>query len=340
MLKTSPPTYQTIKAELKKGSISPTYLFMGEENYLKEEIVLTIKRLIFKDVVDESDFNLDILYGDEVDAVKIVDLAKSYSFFTSKRLIVVKRLEKLSSQDKAILAAYIEQPSSDTCLILIANKIDKDSLLYQAVSKKGQIVMFYPLFDNEVKIWIAAKCQAAKKRILPEAIELLLQRIGNSLQELDMEINKFITFIGERDVVTEEDIIQTSGEFYQNTVFDLGIAIGQANQEKATQIFRNLFLQGEAPVKVLFMITRHLRLLWQVKLLQEERIPESKIVISLKIWSKKEQAVLLKQAASFSHNQLTQAFELLLASDLELKSRDSKTYSIIIESLIHQLCHL
>lgn len=332
-------TYKEIKTNLKTAPLLATYLFLGEEDYLKKEIVSEIKRYIFKNSEEDIDFNYNLFYGDETNVVSIVNTANSFPFFTPKRLIILKRVEGLSTKDKAILCSYIENPCKTTCLILIAtaSKLDKTSLIYQTVLKKGQIINFYRLFDNEVKSWLMERCKRGKKKITSGAIELLLQRIGNSLQELEMETNKLISFIGEKETLTEEDIIKASGESYQATVFDLGAVIGERKQDKSIKILKNLLLQGEAPVKILFMIARHLRLLWQAKLLQEQGVPQIQIASSLKIWSKKEQATLFNQIKSFSHLQLSKAFEALLETDLDLKSKDSKTYLVIMERLIYKL---
>ncbi|MFH1563442.1 MAG: DNA polymerase III subunit delta [Nitrospirota bacterium] len=333
-----PINYQTILAWINQKKLAPIYLFLGEEEYQKEEIIYRIKKLIFP-TSQSLEFNYDVFYGDETDASTIIAVANSFPMMHERRMVVIKRGDSMSAPNKKLLASYAEDPANFTCLIFLANKLEAGNLLYKAVMKKGTVVMFYPLFDNQAVTWVQAKCeQRAKKKISTSAATLFVQRVGVNLQLLTTELEKLFLLTGNKPTIEEEDIIHASGDFHEENIFSLIDAIGYRKKTAALTIFKKLMDRGEEPLHILYMITRHFRLLWQAKELQEQGKPLMQISTALNIKFKKQQTTIWNQLKLFSYDKLKRIFELLLETDVSLKSQDYKTHSLIMELLIVKIC--
>jgi len=333
-----PINYQTILAWINQKKIVPVYLLLGEEEYQKKEIISRIKQITFP-TSESMEFNYDVFYGDEANVGDIIDVANSYPMMHEFRMVVVKEVDVLSVEEKNILASYVKDPAPFTRLILLADKLEPSQELYKAVAKLGTIAMFYSLFDNQALSWLEAQSfQRAKKKISRSAATLLIQRLGTNLNNLNTELDKLILYVGNRPTIEEDDVIKASVGFQEENIFALIEAIGYRKKIKALTVFKSLCEQGEEFLSILYMITRHFRILWQAKELQEQGKNLTQISAILNIKFKKQQTTIWNQIRLFSFNELKKIYELLLETDLQLKSQDYKTYPLIMELLILKLC--
>jgi DNA polymerase-3 subunit delta len=333
-----PVNYQTILAQINQQNIPPVYLLLGEEEYQKDEIISKIKNITFP-TPESMEFNYDVFYGDETAAETIIEVANSFPMLHEYRVVVVKKVDSLSTKCKNLLAAYAEDPATFTRIILLANKLNTTHPLYKAVAKKGMIGMFYPLFDNQAISWIQAQSyHRAKKTISKHTANLLVQRIGTNLNNLSSELDKLILYVGDRTTIEEEDVMKASLDFPAENVFSLIDAIGYRKKTQALAIFKSLYEQGEEFLSILYLITRHFRILWQAKELQQQGKNITQIASTLNIKFKKQQTTIWNQIKLFSFDELKRIFELLLQADLDLKSKDYKTHPLIMELLIFNVC--
>lgn len=333
-----PLNYQTILAWIKQNKIAPVYLLLGEEMYQKEEIISQLKKITFP-TPQSMEFNNDIFYGDESNSARIIEVANSFPIMHEFRMVVVKKVDVLSAHNKNLLASYAENPASFTRFILVADKLEVSQALYKAVAKKGIIGMFYPLLANQALSWLQVQSyQRAKKTISKSAATLLIQRVGTKLNNLTRELDKLLLYVGNRPTIEEDDVIKASVDFQEENIFALIEAIGYRKKVEALTIFKSLYEQGEEFLSILYFITRHFRIIWQAKELQEQGKNLTQIAAILNLRFKNQQMTIWQQIKLFSFNELKRIFKLLLEADLNLKSYDYKTHPLIMELLIVKLC--
>ncbi|MBI3901220.1 MAG: hypothetical protein HY324_03595 [Chlamydiia bacterium] len=58
-----------------------------------------------------------------------------------------------------------------------------------------------------------------KKKIAPEAIALLFERVGKELAFLDSELDKLIAYVGERDLILGQDVLAITAETATRTLW-------------------------------------------------------------------------------------------------------------------------
>ncbi|MBI4753214.1 DNA polymerase III subunit delta, partial [Candidatus Desantisbacteria bacterium] len=201
-----------------------------------------------------------------------------------------------------------------------------------------QVVNFYSLYESEVNDWIQQQMQKYKKKIRPDASRLLVSKAGTGLSGLSSEIEKLCLFVGEKEHIEAIDVTETVSSNREANIFELMDAIGQKKTQQAIKVLNDLLSQKEEPVKILFMITRHLRNIFKLKLLQKQGVPPAQIWKTLKINWPVQQTSLLKQAEFHQEQDLRNVFTLLLETDISLKSQDSKLYFVVMEVLIFRLC--
>ncbi|MEA1964118.1 MAG: hypothetical protein U9O41_03210, partial [Candidatus Aerophobetes bacterium] len=143
--------YKEFISELEQGKIAQAYLFEGKENYLKEEALEKIKKKIISS--ECINFNYEVFSG-ENSSTEIIESLYIFPFNDKYRLIVIKEVNKLKERDKENLRKYLDNPVDTSCLICLGEKFDKRKRFYRTFLKRGKIVSFYPLWNNEMINWI------------------------------------------------------------------------------------------------------------------------------------------------------------------------------------------
>lgn len=325
-------------AQIKRGEISPLYLFLGEK-YEQEKALKTLKDILFKGQEDLLDFNYDLLYGDEIQASSIIDLANTFPLKSQRRLVIVRGIDQLPKREREILASHLdEEMPSFTCLVTLCEKLEGGDPFYRTASRVGEIVNFWPPFDKELPSFLIAQARERNKGMDIEAAKRLIEVEGNNLSRLSNELDKLILYVGERNLINVEDVTAASGGEGSRNIFDLLEAIAEKNVSKGLMRFHQLFLQGEAPLKILFMIIRELRLIYQIKFLSEEGKNLQEISTHLGISSKKSFSRLMRGTEFFKRVDLERDLKYLLEADIALKSQERQYHPLILELLIVRLC--
>jgi DNA polymerase-3 subunit delta len=118
-------------------------------------------------------------------------------------------------------------------------------------------------------------------------------------------------------------------------VFELANALGVKDLPSAMRRLQTILRDGEAPLMLLAMITRHFRQIWQVRELIDSKASEQEIAKKTGI-NPYFLKGMLKQAKNFSPAECRTLFELLLASDLSMKSGGRPM--VVIGELVMKIC--
>jgi len=255
--------YKEFLAKLNKGKISPVYIFEGKENYLKKEAVQKLRREL---VPKSEDFNFQILNATSHTAKDILGAAYQLPFNSKWNLLVVEEANKLSSRDENMIIDYLKEPVNSTCLVLLGEKFDNKSKLYNFLKRKNKVVFFYPLTEIEVINWIKDKVEGGEKTITDEAAFELYKRVGEDLFLLQNEIAKLLSFVHPESCIKQSHVIQLAGESVQENIFGFLEAFREKNLPVALRILSRLFLQGEKHLVVGSMLGREVRVLFSLKL--------------------------------------------------------------------------
>ena len=265
--------YTELIEELEKGRLSNLYLFYGEDAYLKDEAVKRVTTAL----LTNRDFNYDLLYGSSTTAEEILGIAQTLPVFSAWRLIIVKEVDRISDRELESLLPYINNPSPSTCLIFAGEKADMRKRFFSKLKEKAVVIQFYHLFEGQIAGWIKFRAKELGFNISDEAIEILKEEVGNSLGTLDNEILKLSIYAAGKGIIEEGDVIEVVGDSKTHTIFNLTEAIGEKKAETAIRILRKILNEGEEPPKILFMVTRQVRLLHRAFELKEAGFSQDEI---------------------------------------------------------------
>ncbi len=272
------------------------------------------------------------------------------------------------------LIEYLKgQPASTTVLIFaMTSALDSRGKVVKTISKVGTVANFgrlravrsvnrdpmYQIVMDELKKY--------KRTIAPDAFSELQKKTGNDMRQIFDELNKLVTFVGSRQRIEKSDVEELVARTDSDRIFDLTDAIGQKSLPLALARLRSILEKGDDhPILIHNMLTRQIRLLLQAKLLLENgdlkpemtrmsydafqkralkslpseltaRLPESK---QLNLLKQHPYAIylILRQAKNFTVQELTEAMERLLETDIQLKT-GRLTPELVVEMLVMDLC--
>ena len=249
--------------------MKPIYLLYGEEPYLIDEFVKKfINRFVDSDP-DVRDFMLSQINEEDEENFdeKLAEICQTVSMFAPApyRVVIANCDERLKSKGSRTLLKLVDNFPVDTVLLLRSKeKPDQKLELVEKIKSKGQMIQFKSLKYKDLDKWIAAQFKFENKKVVKKGINFLENHFHNNLQRLKSEIEKIVTYVGDKDFISMDDIkavISKDTILKENIIFDLTDAVGQRNIKKALLILDEMERQGEPLFLILKMFIRQLRLI-------------------------------------------------------------------------------
>lgn len=351
-------TYKILNEQIKNNNIVPVYLFFGEEEYLIDYFVESIKNTFIPREVES--LNFVTLDGEKVDLEDIYNACETLPFMSEKRIVVVKNLnifsrqsrnakaeKKLDKKDRKKLEEYITNLSEDICLIFVekGKKADRSRKIVKEIKSIGGLIEFNKLKGYDLDNWIEKAFKEEDKKISKANIKYLIQassyfdRNNNkTLYDLRNEIVKLSNYLGKRREVKKEDIDNIVAKSLERNIFKLLNNISAKNVNNSLKIFNEMYLLNEPIQLVLHMIIRQLRLMLMYKVLRDKGYYENSISKKMKVKSYEFNKVK-NYSRNFSIIQLEKALKYCLKVDKYLKT-SSMNEKLLMEMLLINLCKL
>ncbi len=244
-------TYDDIMRDLKARKVAPVYYLMGEEDYYIDKLSDAIVNAVLTE--DEKDFNLDIVYGAEVDIDKVIELAHAYPMMAEKRVVLVREAQAIRSLEG--LDAYLAHLTPTTVLVFCHKhgKLDARKAAAKALQQVGVVFESKRLFDNQLAPFISRYFSQHNVDIEPQAIQMLAGHVGSDLSRLTTEMDKLLLALNGNRVVGAALVEEQTGMSKDFNDFELQSALAMRNIFRANQIVK--YYQGNPRS---FFITRTL----------------------------------------------------------------------------------
>ena len=108
---------KVLRTAAKERVFAPAYYFYGDDDYLKNE---ELRRLIDAAIDPGTrDFNLEFLRGAEVDATTLGSIAGTPPMMAERRAVVVREVNALRKDARAVLDTYLERPAPDALIVVV-----------------------------------------------------------------------------------------------------------------------------------------------------------------------------------------------------------------------------
>ncbi len=319
------------------------HLFHGDPYLRRKEL----DRLLQEKLPDPSlrDLNFTRTEGSCLEWAALEEECRSLPMLGESRVILVDSLAPRWQKEgdawrKRGVACFSRLPES-TELVILEDTLSGAHPLHRAVvnliseGKAEEKLLQTPgIRDGSLVRWIVDRVRAQGGDISGGAAAMLAAFVGSSLQRLDQEIEKLVTYAdGER--ITKEHIALLVRDTQAARIFDLTDAVSAGRRGSAVRLYRQLLAEGETPLRVLNMIARQYRILISVKSLSEKGMREKEIASDLGI-ARYPVKKALGEVHRFTYERLITAYDLILETDIAIKT-GGMDHEVAVELLIASL---
>ncbi len=326
-------TPDMLQQAIASHNLPPVLFLYGGEPFLREKALAQIEKAVL--TPGSEDFNRQIFYGKGLQVEQLLEAALTFPAFAEKRLVVVKDAQGLTASDIDELYSYIQKPASETCLVFSSDKIDSRRKFFQLLKKSDALIEFKPLNDRQLPGFIRKHLEDGDFSITGDALSLFVSFVGSSLHEVMTELEKLSLYVGEPRLIDVPDIQAVVSNIRAENIFEIGNAVGRQNPGQALILGRHLLADGEAPLKILALLSRHFRQLWKARELQVEGCTSSEIAKGAGVPPFVVDG-LIAQARRYSRVDFRRAFKLFVNADLAMKSSGSRP-EVVLEDLLVRL---
>ena len=302
---------------LQAGTVPGLILLYGQESFFVEKGMLAVRDAVV--TPENRDFNLTQFYGKDFVANDVVEQARTFPVFAERRLVMIKNIHESRAEQLETLLDYVEDPVPETVLLLTAEKIDARRKIFQLFKKNGVSIEFKKIYENQLPSFVRDLAKSSNLSLTAGALKLFCKRVGTNLAEVQGEMEKLVGYLGERDLADEADVAAIVSDTRIESIFDLTDAMGRGDRSTALILLDRLLAEGQAPLMILAMMTRHFRQMWKISELVSQKVPQSELPrrVGASPYFLKG---LMQQATRFDHRQYRQVFNRFLETDLALKS--------------------
>ena len=231
-------TFNSIMSDLQARQFKPFYYLMGDEPYYINRITNWIVENVLRP--EERDFNQTILFGSDVNAAQIADVARRYPMMAEYQVVIVKEAQYIKNVEP--LEKYLKNPMPTTILVMCHKngKIDgRKPAWVKAVRTVGVLFESVKLKDRDLPPFIEGYLRARNASIDNKSAQIIAESIGSDLSRLTSELDKVLLSLPENDRrVTPQVVEDQIGVSKDFNGFELRDALVNRNVFKANQIIK------------------------------------------------------------------------------------------------------
>ncbi|MCD8501265.1 MAG: DNA polymerase III subunit delta [Bacillaceae bacterium] len=164
-----------------------------------------------------------------------------------------------------------------------------------------------------------ARAREYEVEITKEASLKLSELLGNRLMMISMELQKLSLYVGKDATITEVEVGQLVAKTVEQDVFTLIDCVIHKRKTEALETLYELLRKKEEPIKILSLLARQFRNIYQVNELIKRGYSQQKVASSLKLHP---YAVKLahQQGRLFEAKRLLSYIDQLADADYQIKS--------------------
>ncbi len=227
---------EKIVSEWKIKAFKPIYWLEGEEPYFIDKIMNYAEHTILNE--SEAAFNLTVFYGRDADWASVINACRRYPMFAERQVVLLKEAQHMKDIDK--LETYIANPLSSTVFVVALKdkKVDGRTNLSKLLKKNAEVFQSKKIFESQLPDWVRDMIASKGYQVTPQALQLLIDNIGNDLSRLENEVEKVALNLENSKTIDENAIEKFVGISKEFNAFELQAAISKKDLAKAIRIIQ------------------------------------------------------------------------------------------------------
>jgi DNA polymerase-3 subunit delta len=287
----SPPqpkgiSLKKLEDQLAAGKPADVYLLAGKEALLHQDALQILRTYLFPEP-STAEFDMDLVYGDQVTAEDLATRVATSPFLSKRRLVVVRRAEQLKDAPKVL--GEEGSPCRGASVLVLDYSPGKTA----PARLSGTRVDLAPPKDHALPAWLRERAQRKNLHLTHDAIECLIGLIGpppdraeesTILSDLDNELEKLCLFAREGQPVDREDVAAVVGSRPDQSLYAFSKAVLHCRVPEATTIAEALTLNRRYVEAALPQIGLDLLRLMRLKAALDEGAPPGGLAKAAGVW--------------------------------------------------------
>ncbi len=192
---------QKLNQDLKKKEFEQIYLLYGDEPFL----LSSYKKRLKAAIVGDDEMNSSYYEGKNPDLSAIRSMAETMPFFAERRLIILENSGLMKNASEG-WTEFLDQLPEFTSVIFVEPEVDKRNKMFKKVRERGYAAELNRQKDAELKRWILGLAGRESMKMTADALELFLQKTGDSMENIRMELEKLIAYCQGKEGIKREDV--------------------------------------------------------------------------------------------------------------------------------------
>lgn len=287
-------------------SETSAYLLSGEP-YLAEEALERIRR------EEATDHLSEVALDATAPTSAFLEAVGTPSLLGGRRLVVIHEAQDLKKEQADALASYLDAPSSDAILVLVASGRTK---LDAAVKKSGAVISLDAPKGRKLVTWLKQRAVQQKIKMDDRAAWGLIDAVGADLRALDGALEQLMTQHGPGAAIGSKEVRAAFPRHADERTFAFTDAVGERRLPVAMASLRRLLDQGDEPLALFGVLAAHLRRLLRARQFAGDGARAVGEALGMPEWRAERMA---KQALSYREEELVYAMSVMAEADVEMK---------------------
>lgn len=322
-------------AEIKKlRAEGPQRLYMlyGQEDYLREQFLLALKKECLPE--GEDSFSFKRIDGPELDENELAEAIDAVPFMTERSFVELRGVDinKLKEPEKYI-ALIRDIPEYCTVAFVQSAQYEPDGRLklIKAIRDCGYDMKFVQQSQGQLVDWIVRRFAAAGKNVELDAVQRLIFISGDLMNRLIPEIEKVAAYTT-GNKVTVREVEAVAHHIPEAVVFTLSNQISHRDYERAVETLAELLADKDnEPIMLVALLGAQMRKLYAARLALEAGESAKYVMDMCALKYEFVAKNLMSSAHGFSLAQLRRAVELCTETDYRMKSSPQDNAALLTE---------
>lgn len=251
---------QQLASSLKRA-LAPVYLICGDEPLQLGDAAKALRDAARNQGFEEREL-LEVEAG--FDWGRLAAAADALSLFSSRKLIELRlTAARIGRDGSEAVRNYCRKPAEDNLLLILAPDLEYKGLKakwVQDLDRIGVILQVRQIEGPRLVAWIEQRLSERGMRPEPGVAALLSERVEGNLLAAAQEVEKLRLLYGAGDL-DRDRLASAISDSARYDLFDLTDAALSGDRAKVHRIVGGLAAEGTAPVLVLWVLARELRML-------------------------------------------------------------------------------
>ena len=331
----------------KIEDLKPVYLIESRSEKIIDEKIKEIKNY-FKNRLDTGSDLKSVNENDEIIINDLFNFLSTPSFFSLKKILIVKNIDKTPKDVLSFLSDYIKNNpgfKKNSVIFLSCSDSRKILSILPEIRTEGEIIKIDQAISEDLRKRLIEKNDLNAVRFTPAAFSMFLENVGEDPILFENEYEKILSnvYFDKKRIVNEEKIKSLVSRTSESTIFELIDNIGRKNFSGAVNMIPDL-LQGSTSLDSSVLITVTNNIFRMFKVILYLKSEDSGAEDAVKYLQKNINAkpyffnILIKKyqgfEKKFSYDEIIRVLDYLNKFDIKIKSKSTFSAKACLTSLI------